>query len=258
MFWKRYVDDTSTAIHPDRIDEFQQHLNSIEPSIQFTREVEEENQLSFLDVLLQKDEDGHISTSVYCKPTHMDQYLQYSSHHPLSHKKSVMKTLLEKVSEGEHVINALEKNGYTRNLIRRSYRQQHSVTPITTEQPSTRATLPYIQGQSEAIRRAQKKLDIQTCFTPATTLRQILSHPKDLVQSMNRSEVVYRIPCANCNKSYMGKTGRNLSQRRKERMKAVETLSTDNCALAEYVLAEDHHIDYCHWRASIYKRPLCD
>ena len=86
LFWKRYVDDTWTAIHPDQIDEFHQHLNSIEPSIQFTREVEGNNQLSFLDVLLKKDEDGHISTSVYRKPTHTDQYLQYSSHHPLSHK----------------------------------------------------------------------------------------------------------------------------------------------------------------------------
>ena len=83
-------------------------------------------------------------------------------------------TLLEKVSEGDHVINALEKNGYPRNLIRRRHRQQHSVTPITTEQPSTRVTLPYIQGQSEAIRRVLKKLDIQKCFTPVTTLKQIL------------------------------------------------------------------------------------
>ena len=159
------------------------------------------------------------STSVYRKPTHKDQYIQYSSHHPLSHKKSVMQTLfrradvlsstlLEKVSEGEHVLNALEKNGYPRNLIRRSYRQQHSVTPKTTEQPSTRVTLPYIQGQSEAIRRVLKKLDIQTCFTPATILRQILSHPKVPVPTMNRSDVVYRIPCADCDKSYVGQTGR--------------------------------------------------
>ena len=107
-----------------------------------------------------------------------------------------------------------------------------------------RVTLPYIQGQSEAIRQALKKLDIQTCFTAATTLRQILSHPKDSVPSINRIEVVYRIMCANCNKSYVSKTERNLSQRRKEHMKAVETLSTDNCALTEHVLAEDHHIDW--------------
>ena len=70
LFWKRYVDDTCTAIHLDRIDEFHQHLNSIEPSIQFTCEVEKNNQLPFLDVLMKREEDGSISTSAYRKPTH--------------------------------------------------------------------------------------------------------------------------------------------------------------------------------------------
>ena len=42
----------------------------------------------------------------------------------------------------------------------------------------------------------------------------------------------------------MGQTGRNLSQRIKEHKRAVATLSTDNRALAEHVLAEDHHIDW--------------
>ena len=33
LFWKRYVDDTCTAIYPDLISEFHQHINSIELSI---------------------------------------------------------------------------------------------------------------------------------------------------------------------------------------------------------------------------------
>ena len=44
LFWKRYVDDTCTAILPELLQEFHQHLNSIEPSIQFTCEVEEDGQ----------------------------------------------------------------------------------------------------------------------------------------------------------------------------------------------------------------------
>ena len=49
-FWKRYVDDTCTAIQPCIIEEFHQHLNSIKPSIQFTYEIEQNNQLPFLDI----------------------------------------------------------------------------------------------------------------------------------------------------------------------------------------------------------------
>ena len=40
-FWKRYVDDTLTALPRDNIKQFHQHVNSIEASIQFT--VEEES-----------------------------------------------------------------------------------------------------------------------------------------------------------------------------------------------------------------------
>lgn len=87
LFWKRYVDDTCTAIHLDVIDMFHQHINNIEPSIQFTCEIEQDNQLPFLDILLTKHNET-ISTSVYRKKSHTDQYLQFSSHHPLSHSLS--------------------------------------------------------------------------------------------------------------------------------------------------------------------------
>ena len=41
-FWKRYVDDTCTVILPDLLESFHAHLNSIEPSIDFTYELEEQ------------------------------------------------------------------------------------------------------------------------------------------------------------------------------------------------------------------------
>ena len=85
-FWKRYVDDTCTAIQPCIIEEFHQHLNSIEPSIQFTYEIEQNNQLPFLDILLNRQDDGSILTFVFRKSTHTDRYLHFNSHHPQSHK----------------------------------------------------------------------------------------------------------------------------------------------------------------------------
>ena len=35
-FWNRYVDDTCMAHPPDQVQAFHTHLNSVEPSIQFT------------------------------------------------------------------------------------------------------------------------------------------------------------------------------------------------------------------------------
>ena len=54
--------------------------------------------------------------------------------------------------------------------------------------------------------------------------------------------VVYRIPCADCERAYVRQTGRTLRQRIKEHLKAVSTFNTDTSALVEHVLTEDHHI----------------
>ena len=47
-FWKRFVDDVISAVSQDEIVVLLQHLNSIEPSIQFTVERETDGKLPFL------------------------------------------------------------------------------------------------------------------------------------------------------------------------------------------------------------------
>ena len=44
---RRYVDDICTAMEEYSIEEFQDHLNLIEPSIKFTSELESEGKLAF-------------------------------------------------------------------------------------------------------------------------------------------------------------------------------------------------------------------
>ena len=50
--------------------------------------------MPFLDVLLMREEDGTVSTLVYRKPTHTDQYLAFESHHPMAHKRAVVRILM--------------------------------------------------------------------------------------------------------------------------------------------------------------------
>ena len=52
-----------------------------------------EGSLPFLDILITPDKDGRLETTVYRKPTHTDQYLQWHSHHTISSKYSVIGTL---------------------------------------------------------------------------------------------------------------------------------------------------------------------
>ena len=49
--------------------------------------------IPFLDILVTPQADNSLSITVYCKPTHTDQYLQWDSHHSLPAKYSIIGTL---------------------------------------------------------------------------------------------------------------------------------------------------------------------
>ena len=57
-----YIDDTCTALPPDQVQAFHTHLNSLEPSIQFTLESEKNGTLPFLDTEVTHHPDGSLST----------------------------------------------------------------------------------------------------------------------------------------------------------------------------------------------------
>jgi hypothetical protein len=59
------------------IDILLQHLNYIEPSIQFTVEREINGHLAFLDLNVHRTVERKLETDVYRKPTHTDKYLSY-------------------------------------------------------------------------------------------------------------------------------------------------------------------------------------
>ena len=58
-FWLRYVDDTITAVHENKIDEFHEHLNEQNTNIQFTKEIEENDKIPFRDCLVTRENNPH-------------------------------------------------------------------------------------------------------------------------------------------------------------------------------------------------------
>ena len=121
--WLRYMDDTFTVLHEYYVEEFTEHINSIDPHIKFTIEPEKDSKLPFLGLCTHILDDGSTKITIYWKPTQTDQYLSFKSHHPLTHKRSVIRTLTNRAqqyvttaedrkSELAHAHNALRANGY--------------------------------------------------------------------------------------------------------------------------------------------------
>ena len=90
--WLGYVNDTFTAVHKDEIDAFHKHLNRQNTDIQFTREVEENGKIPFLDCLVARH-DNKLQTTIYRKLTHTDRLLDQSTYNPTFHKATTIQTL---------------------------------------------------------------------------------------------------------------------------------------------------------------------
>ena len=98
-FWCRFVDDTFVIHKEVNKQGFLQHINSVDPAIKFTVEDnKEDGSIPFLDTIVKPEADGTLSITVYRKPTHTDQYLQWDSHNHLSAKFSVIQTLSHRAS----------------------------------------------------------------------------------------------------------------------------------------------------------------
>ena len=68
--WVRYVDDTFVIIKRSDIENTQKTINNIFNDIKFTMESENNGELAFLDVLVKRNANGTLETSVYRKLTH--------------------------------------------------------------------------------------------------------------------------------------------------------------------------------------------
>ena len=125
------------------------------------------------------------------------------------------------------------ENGYPKHFIRRLSNRHHN--PLDSQpEPTAVAVLPYIQGLSDSIKRIlQKDVGIKP-IRPAGSLKHTLSRSKDPLPVLLRSGVVYRIPCKDCNTSYVGQTLRTLDRRIKEHQRLVVTGDTASSALAEH------------------------
>ena len=255
-FWKRYVDNVCAAVKSNLVLTLQNHLNNIEPSIQFTVERETERKISFLDVTVCRQDDGQLSTKVYRKPTHTERYLSFDSHHPVAHKKAVIKSLTDRAKtipssvdqqskEMKHVIAALSANGYPKRFVIDASKPKRPSpqTPATApDDKKSFCILPYVKGTTEPIKRILNNYNIK--LAPHHTIGNLFPKPKDPVPKDQTRGAIYSIPCKVCDKSYIGETKRKFSTRLKEHQKAVEKKHSHKSALAEHCLHSGHTISW--------------
>nr|VZI50919.1 unnamed protein product [Spirometra erinaceieuropaei] len=157
-FWAQYVDDTFVVIERDQVLTFQEHLNAVFPDIQFTMEQEENNQLAFLDVLICRKDCGGLKTKVFRKTTNAMQVLNFNSNHPVSHKRSCVRTHYrrvethcsepeDKIAELQYLRGVFKANGYPRNFVDRCIRKRDE--RLNRTDTKSWRVLPYVKNVSK-------------------------------------------------------------------------------------------------------------
>ena len=223
--WKRYVDNTCVVIHSTRKKEFLEHINSLDPHIQFTTEdAKQDGSIPFLDTIVMPQPHKSLITSLYRKPTHTDLYLHWDSHHHLSAKFSVTNTLKHRANtvcsnnhllkeEVDHLNKALKRYKYPTWALNRINIKQNKKKnkQRTSENNNTSSKKPYIvvsyiQGRSESCKNIFRKHGVEMYFRGGNTIRDLLVHPKDKDTILQKSGVTYNYKCGrvDCEEQYIG------------------------------------------------------
>ena len=175
---------------------FTAFLNSNDPDIKFTTKEVEDGGLAFLDTNAIRKEDGSLKFTVHRKATGTNQYLNFTSNHPLIHKLCVVRTLYNRADD---LVTGQDNRGKEKENIKKAlHRCEYSdwdINLVTNPKPCPEkdntmnsrkdkrglVRLPYITGVSEDLRSTciLKSYSRNVFYKPYNTLCQILVRPKD-------------------------------------------------------------------------------
>ena len=132
IFWYRYVDDILCLFNGTsrQVTSFLNTLNSLEPNIQFTVEIEKDNSINFLDLTIDHKNKNKFNFQIYRKPTYTDTIIPSTSNHPFSTKMAAFHSLINRIINiplDEHnfkkevniITTIAENNGYDKHRIKK-------------------------------------------------------------------------------------------------------------------------------------------
>ena len=224
-WWRLYADDSSACLKRSDVQLFHQHINSINPYIQFTMEwptsMPSGESIVFLDTKCTIRPEGKVDVNVHRKATHTNKYLSFQSHSPAQNKRAVVtlpSTESDRRAEKDWVARNLQANGCTKRFIESSY-----ATPPAPRKPDKRlepwkafATIPYVKGVSERIQKILNKANITTAFKPIRTLGTVFKKSKDRPPIVACKGIVYKVDCKSCDFTYGGESKRSWDSRKPE------------------------------------------
>ena len=138
-------------------------------------------------------------------------------YNPTSHKATTMRTLTKRaqfVSDSHNSLTDETKllNGVFIKNCSTDFIDHNTYIRLN-DSSNSYTTTPYIRGTSKTIACILRLYNIQVAHKPMFTLRHLLTNVKGKDKPEDRPGAVYKINCSDCQATYIGETGRNLTTR---------------------------------------------
>lgn len=257
--FKRYVDDIFLVIPKDTETELLKVFNSFHEKLKFTIEIENNNKIAFLDTEIIRTSENKLLIDWYHKPTFSERFLNFNSHHSMKTKLNIINNLKYRATQLSSpefkeknlqlIKKYLNKNNYPISLINRILHINNSnnlpARPLRSEQ-NYFYKIPYVRQLSEKIKQTLTSENINIAFKSENTIKKkFFTKLKSRTPIDLQSNVIYQIPCKNCDKSYIGQTGRYLNTRKKEHIRDVKNKNKINItSLVEHCKDFDHEFNF--------------
>ena len=250
----RYIDD-ALIIYPQQVDlkDIVTKLNNVEDSISFTYELESDNSLPYLDIQFHRKE-LTLRRSVYRKPTHSNDHINYYSHHSTDIKSGVLIGFFLRAlrictpehlpHEEDYICSTFKTLNYPHHFIRRARRKAYKIhtksnSNQTNEENKRRITLPTNNITSQ-LKQNLENSSFQIITTTSSTIKNIVIKRKQKTSTSNAC--IYRVPCRECSLGYIGETSGDVKSRIYEHKRDLIKDNKLN-ALVQHRNLEEHNFD---------------
>jgi len=261
-FYFRYVDDIMLAVPFNKSNEVLDAFSSFHPRLKFTIEIGGKN-LNFLDVTIINN-NNFLEFDVYKKPTFSGRVLNFLSNHPLSQKRGVIMSMVDRTFLLSHpkyhqknlnfIIETFMGNGYPLDFIidTISIRLKKLLNEKTRKQNETLNEdgykgwflIPFIPKLNGKFKNIANTLKSKLAFFSLHKLGRIIRAQKDTLPLGFNKNVVYKLNCKDCDASYIGQTKRRLNTRVMEHKKDISKKTVKHSVITEHRLQFNHDFDW--------------
>lgn len=259
-FYRRFVDDIIVAI-PEKesqtilklFNDYDQHKR-----IKFTVEEESNKSINFLDMTLNRSDDGKVETIWYRKAISSGRYLHFQANNPMTHKRNVATAITDRAiaftnpkdrpnSLGK-VKELLTDNGYPQqfvsNIIKKRVDRYYNGNVNKEKKDTKFIATPYIPGLSELLKKVLNKFDMTLSCKTTNKIGNIYTKTKYTVPKQLKSKVVYQIKCCDCGAVYIGVTKQKLKDRMAKHKSDIHLKKLqETTGLTVHAVKNHHKID---------------